>query len=46
MLARAEASRVEDPDQWGDYYDHDPWVCAFLDPVQAMATEALRAETA
>lgn len=34
LLARAEASRVEDPAQWGDYYAHDPWVCAFRDPDQ------------
>lgn len=46
MLARAEASRVEDPDQWGDYYDHDPWVCAFRDPVQAVDAAIPRAETA
>lgn len=46
MLARAEASRVENPDQWGDYYDHDPWVCAFRDPVQAIEAAAPRAETA
>lgn len=46
MLARAEASRVEDPDQWGDYYDHDPWVCAFRDPVQAVDPLIPRAETA
>lgn len=46
LLARAEASRVEDPEQWGDYYDHDPWVCAFRDPVQAIDTVAPRVETA
>lgn len=36
MLARADASRVRDPSQWGDYYAHDPWVCAFCDPMQAV----------
>lgn len=46
MLAPAEASRVENPEQWGDYYDHDPWVCAFRDPVQAINTVAARGETA
>lgn len=46
LLARAEASRVEDPEQWGDYYDHDPWVCAFRDPVQAIDAIAPRVETA
>jgi hypothetical protein len=46
MLSRAEASRVQDPDQWGDYYAHDPWVCAFRDPAQAADTIAPRAETA
>lgn len=46
LLARAEASRVQDPDQWGDYYDHDPWVCAFRDPVQAADAAMPRAETA
>jgi hypothetical protein len=46
MLMRAEASRVEDPGQWGDYYDHDPWVCAFRDPVQAQESGLPRAETA
>lgn len=46
MLTRADASRVEDPDQWGDYYDHDPWVCAYRDPVQAIETGTPRGETA
>lgn len=46
MLAQAKASRVRDPEQWGDYYDHDPWVCAFRDPVQAKFTVTPRAETA
>ena len=46
MLAPAEASRVENPDQWGEYYDHDPWVCAFRDPVQAIDIAAARGETA
>lgn len=46
MLARAEANRVQDPDQWGDYYAHDPWVCAFRDPVQTADIIVPRAETA
>lgn len=46
MLAPAEANRVQDPGQWGDYYDHDPWVCAFRDPVQAADAAMPRAETA
>ena len=46
MLGRAEAARVENPDQWGDYYQHDPWVCAFRDPAQATQPVAPRAETA
>jgi hypothetical protein len=27
-LARAERSRVKNPDDWGNYYDHDPRVMA------------------
>ncbi|QFT81963.1 Thermostable hemolysin [Roseovarius sp. THAF27] len=46
MLAPADASRVLDPDQWGEYYDHDPWVCAFRDPVQMVDAAIPRAETA
>lgn len=46
MLMPAEASRVEDPGQWGDYYDHDPWVCAFQDPVQTKESILPRAEMA
>jgi hypothetical protein len=46
MLARAEAHRVPDPDQWGDYYVHDPWVCAYRDPVQAADAAMARAQTA
>lgn len=46
MLAPADASRVEHPERWGYYYDHDPWVCAFRDPVQAINSVAARGETA
>ncbi|MEY8842868.1 thermostable hemolysin [Cribrihabitans sp. XS_ASV171] len=46
MLAPAVASRVQDPGQWGNYYDHDPWVCAFRDPVHAADAAMTRAETA
>lgn len=46
MLAPAQASRVQDPAQWGDYYDHDPWVCAFRDPAQATDAPIPAAETA
>ncbi|ANP35892.1 hypothetical protein JL2886_00970 [Phaeobacter gallaeciensis] len=30
-LCAAEADRVADPDNWGSYYDTDPWVCAFIE---------------
>ncbi|WP_428516828.1 thermostable hemolysin [Roseovarius sp.] len=46
MLAPAQANRVQDPDQWGDYYDHDPWVCAFRDPIQPADAAMPRAEIA
>lgn len=46
MLAPAQAGRVQDPAQWGDYYDHDPWVCAFRDPAQATDAPLPAAETA
>lgn len=46
ILARAEAKRVVDPDQWGDYYAHDPWVCAFRDPMQAAELFLPQTETA
>lgn len=46
MLAPAQANRVQNSDQWGDYYDHDPWVCAFRDPVQPTDASMPRAETA
>jgi hypothetical protein len=46
MLAPAEAKRVQEPCLWGDYYDHDPWVCAFRDPVQTADGALPRAETA
>lgn len=46
MLARAEASRVENPEQWGNYYDHDPWVCAFRDRVQPGDFVTARGKTA
>lgn len=34
LLAQAQPSRVPDSGQWGSYYDHDPWLCAFRDPTQ------------
>ena len=46
VLARAQPSRVTDPEQWGNYYDHDPWVCAFRDPVQVAHAVMPQAETA
>ncbi len=46
MLAPADADRLQDPGQWGDYYDHDPWVCAFRDPVHMADVAMTRAETA
>lgn len=46
LLAPARADRVPNPSEWGTYYEHDPWVCAFQDPVQASADPVLRAETA
>lgn len=46
MLARAESARVPDPGQWGDYYAHDPWVCAFRDPVQDAELMLPQMETA
>ncbi len=46
LLAKAEPHRVQNPSQWGDYYDHDPWVCAFRDPVQSAEAAMLRLETA
>ncbi len=46
MLAKAEANRVRNSDQWGDYYAHDPWVCAFRDPVQAEEASLHHVETA
>ncbi|TMV11560.1 thermostable hemolysin [Arenibacterium halophilum] len=46
MLAPADPGRVQDPGQWGDYYSHDPWVCAFRDPVQTADPAMPRAETA
>ena len=46
MLAKAEASRVSSPEQWGAYYDHDPWVCAFRDPAQAPEMPVFQGESA
>lgn len=46
MLAKAEAARVGNPAQWGTYYDHDPWVCAFCDPAHSDMPRIPRAETA
>ncbi|WP_416916338.1 MAG: thermostable hemolysin [Roseicyclus sp.] len=46
MLARAEAGRVPNADAWGNYYDHDPWVCAFRDPAQVPSTAPHFAEIA
>jgi hypothetical protein len=46
MLAPAQAGRVQDPAQWGDYYEHDPWVCAFRDLGQATDAPIPAAETA
>ena len=46
MLARAESSRVADAERWGDYYRHDPWVCAFRDPLQPVEAAMPLVETA
>jgi hypothetical protein len=46
MLARAEACRVPNAGDWGNYYDHDPWVCAFRDPAQGSAASVQYAEIA
>ncbi|MCA0905489.1 thermostable hemolysin [Ruegeria marisrubri] len=32
-LAPADPARVESPEQWGSYYQADPWVCAFSEIV-------------
>lgn len=34
LLVRAEPGRAPAAQSWGNYYDHDPWVCAFADPAQ------------
>lgn len=31
MVCPAARERVSDPQVWGRYYEHDPWVCAFAD---------------
>jgi hypothetical protein len=31
-LAPARRARVPNPERWGRYYEHDPWVCGVLDP--------------
>jgi hypothetical protein len=46
LLTRAEAARVPDPARWGNYYDHDPWVCAFRDPAQIPDVPLPQTETA
>ncbi|MDV4146119.1 MULTISPECIES: thermostable hemolysin [Shimia] len=46
LLAQADAARVSDPVQWGSYYTHDPWVCAFRDPEQSVGADLSRAEMA
>ncbi len=40
VLSQAKRERVADPQAWGSYYQHDPWVCAFQDP-QTAAKAAL-----
>lgn len=37
-LCPANPARVDDPDNWGSYYDTDPWVCAFSEAFCAPVT--------
>ena len=46
MLAQANAAQVPDPAEWGSYYEHDPWVCAFRDPAQITETAFTQAVSA
>lgn len=38
VLCPANPARVTDPDNWGSYYDTDPWVCAFSETFCAPVT--------
>ena len=37
-LCPANPARVDGPDNWGSYYDTDPWVCAFSETFCAPVT--------
>jgi len=39
LLSKADAARMPHSAQWGNYYEQDPWVCAFRDPAQKVGND-------